>query len=223
MAVPKKEPVSIMKTSRKISNKKGQTLVEFALVSILFIFLLVVTFNAIIAFTVQQYLSYATFMSARAYQAAKDNPDQQTAAAINMFANFIPGLPTGQSQFGEPGFALKFPIFSKPVAYINRISVPQAQLGEYRASVPSNSRSIGIAFSVPLAELPLGQEIRSRLGFVRLNTVSYFGRQVTTQECRTFFSSFLKKYVLEGAGSVPNHTRFMNDQNSPLFMEDNGC
>ncbi len=204
-------------------KKKGQTLVEFALVSILFIFLLVITFNSIIAFSVQQYLAYATFMSARAYQAAKASPAEQSAAARVVFSQFIPNLPLSGNDFGSPGFPIRFPLFSKPLGFVQRLRIPEPTEGDYGAAIPNNARFVGLTFSVPLAELPLGEEIRSRLAFVNLETQSFLGREVTESECRAFFRGFLGKYLLSGASAVPRHVQFMQDPRSPLLMEDNGC
>jgi hypothetical protein len=210
-------------TKNRMSKKGGQTLVEFALVSILFIFLLVITFNSIIAFSLQQYLAFATFMSARAYQAAGENSTEQVTAARAVLSQYIPGLPTSGDQFGSPGFAIQFPLFSKPLGFVRQINIPRGENGKYGSEIPSGSRFIGISFVVPLAEVPLGEEVRTQLGFVSLQTQSFLGREVSSEECRAFFKGFLTKYILSGANAVPRHIEFMNDPRSPLLMEDNGC
>ncbi len=212
-----------MKNNLNARPQKGQTLVEFVLVSIIFIFLLVVTFNAVLAFSIQQYLSYATFMSARAYQAAKNNPQEQRDAARRVFNQFIPNLPATGDSFGASGFPIRFPLFSKPVGFITRIVIPNPQSGDYGVAVPTNNRSIGLQFSVPLAELPLGEDIRSQIGFITLETRSFLGREVTQEECRTFFRTFLQKWLIEDSAAIPEHRTFMANPSSPLFMEDNGC
>ena len=204
------------------SSKKGQTLIEFALVSIIFIFLLVLTFNAILAFSVQQYLSYATFMSARAYQAAGDNPADQVARARGILSQFIPGLPPpGTDNFGSPGLPIKFSLFPRPIAFLQQIQIPDPQPGDEGAGIPDPPRAIRLVFNMPLAQIPLGQLVRERLGLIRLESQSFLGREVSTQECRGFFRGFLSSYRIPGAPA--NHQNFVGSPSSSLLMEDNGC
>ena len=204
------------KLPRKV--KAGQTVIEFALVSVIFIFMLVVTFNAILAFSMQQYLSYAAFMAARAYQASGTSPDQQRQAARKVLSRYIPDLPSTDN-FSGLGHPIKFKNFAKPLGFVVGIAIPEAQEGDYGQAGPSSSKYIGISFRVPFAELPLGQEVRDRFGLITLETRSFLGREVSQNECRGFFRGFFGKFKPSGA----NPANSLSDEESAFFMEDNGC
>jgi Flp pilus assembly protein TadG len=219
------------KSKRMGQSENGQTVVEFALVSILFIFLLVVTFNGILAFGTQQYFSYVAFMSARAYQAAGATPETQVQAARQTLAAYIPNLNASMinQNLGEPGLRIQFDTFGqRPIAFVKRIVVPDAVIGSY-SSVEGLDRDAGnqaqnpalpgslpvaiqIEFKVPFATMPLGKEAAEKIGYITMYAQSYLGRQVTKSECRQFFSGFLEKFL------VPNRSFQF-----PQYMEDNGC
>lgn len=198
---------------------QGQSVVEFALVSFVFIALLILTMNAILAFTVQQYLSFATFMAARAYQASARNPEAQETAAFRTLAEYIPGLPNQESQTGI-GFPLNFPQFGKDLAYIFRTRIPEASWGDYGVVPPTDDRSIRIEFRVPLMQLPLGEGLRERFGMIDMSAQSFLGREVTQEECRSFFQGFLRAFQLSG---TPNDKNAEFTRRQHIYMEDNGC
>lgn len=204
-----------------LDSKKGQTLIEFALVSVLFIFLLVLTFNAILAFAVQQYFSYAAFMSARAYQASSETPQEQRDRSRRILSQFIPGLPVQGDQFPSPGLPIQFSLLPKPIAFIESIQIPNPSNGDYGPGAPQPPKAVRIIFNLPLAQIPLSDTIRQRLGLIRLEAQSFLGREVSASECRSFFRGFLNAYRISGA--PPNHQNFMGNPSSGLFMEDNGC
>lgn len=229
-----------MKTlSSTLKNKSGQTVIEFALVSVLFVFMLVVTFNGILAFGTQQYLSYVAFMSARAYQAAGQDPREATAEAIAVIRRYIPSIPLDSNSkiFPNEGFPVVFEAFGsrRPVAFIKRVFVPVVNQGDYasflgldrdaNANTPQSANlpgslptAVEIDFKVPFAQLPLGEEVRSKLGLINMYAQSFLGRQVSRQECLNFFKFFLKKYQID---LVPASKIFSD--NYYMLMDDNGC
>lgn len=201
-------------------NKKGQSVVEFALVSVIFVFMLSMTFNAAIAFTVYQYLSYATFMSARALQSSKSNQFSQTQAAEATMAGYIPNWSKGSNNF-----ALKFPNFSKSVTTIKNIYIPDAaDIPQGVKSVLDPKNRVRIEFSVDL--LPIGLfDSLSAFRTIDLVVDSGLGREVTKAECKTFF----RKFFDSTAGHIENYKDApglvsSGEQLEPAdFMEDNGC
>ncbi len=190
------------------------------MVSLLFVFMVVLTVNAILAFSVQQYLSYAAFMAARAYQAAGSAPDDSKIAAQLTLASYIPGLPPAESVSGL-GFPLKFKSFPRPLAFITQFSIPAPRAGDYGASATAlRANPIQIKFRVPFAVIPIGEEIRRRFQFIEMSAQSYLGREVSTVECRAFFQGFLNKFRLQGPAAQKNND--FSNENS-IYMEDNGC
>jgi len=198
---------------KRIKRKQGQTLVEFIFVSLVFIFMLILTMNFILAFVIQEYLSYATFMSARSFQASAENPQIQRENALNTLRNYVPGI----SQEGGQDTRLAFDSFgaNRTLAKIINISIPPAVDGNYGVGGASSEVAIEVEFRVPLLMFPmlgLGEDL-TRL---TLTAKSFLGREVSQNECQNFFRSFLQKY---GDG-IPGNTY---DINTATYMEDNGC
>lgn len=206
-----------------MKSRRGQTLIEFAFVSVLFIFMLVLTFNAILAFCVHQYISYAAFMGARAYQASTDTPGRQVANAKAAFAQLIPGLSAGQvaSEMSFPVFFKKFSS-RKALARIVGVRIDSPQTNTFGLRGQS---SFTVIFDVPFAELPLGSEVGAQIASIRLKTQSSLGREVTVEECNDYFKARYMK-VLEpikqagapglagGGGGAYDYWK---------NMDDNGC
>jgi hypothetical protein len=204
------------KKQTKKSRREGQTLIEFALVSIIFIFMLVVTLNGILAFSIQQYLSYAVFMSARAYQAAAKDPEEQRKNALMTLESLVPN-------FRENGnFDVQFPSFgTRSLATVTQVEIPDPQVGDY-GPAGVGAKAIRMVFDVPLAPLPLGDTIRANFGKIQLEAESFLGREVTQSECRSFFKSFIGKFRISGASDVQSKNDvFVNEYSH--YMEDNGC
>ncbi len=102
-------------------NKDGQASIEFALVLTLMIGFIFFYFQLCLVFAWGNYIHYATFMSARAYQAAGFNQEDQVARAKNVLIRAVkkgiafPGrdrLPVLARGFGGddlPGIAIDSP------------------------------------------------------------------------------------------------------------------
>lgn len=201
-------------------SKSGQSVVEFAFVSMIFLFMLVLTFNTVLAFTVQQYLSYVTFMAARAYQSGNSSPEDQRLRALETFQRYLPqelsGLSLGSGSMMEvtgPGI-LQFKNFKKELAVLTKVYIPPTAVnrdyGSGAAVEPSasgaTSRYVGLEFKVPFVQFPLGEELRARFGYITLTTRSFLGREVSRSECQTFFNG-----LASNIGAIAG------------FMEDQGC
>jgi hypothetical protein len=231
-----------MKKSFIKNSRSGQTVIEFALVSVIFIFMLVVTFNAILAFGTQQYLSYATFMAARAYQAGAKDETTASGAAANVLKRFIPGIELpqsgGRADFGGEGYPVVFATFGmRPIAHIKRVLIPRVRTGDYASALgidqdanalrpqdptkeASLPKAVQIDFTVPFATLPLGAEVRARLGEIPMFAQSFLGRQVSREECQLFFRNFISKFQISG---VSNFELFSGPGGYYRYMDDNGC
>lgn len=203
-------------------RRKGQTLIEFAFVSVLFIFMLVITFNAILAFVAHQYISYATFMAARAYQASADMPQRQVENAKETFAQYIPGLTGTQVNTGM-SFPVVFERFSprKIFARITGVQISSPTPMTYGMRAESE---ILVSFEVPFAQLPLGSAIGSQISFLKLTARSSLGREVTAAECQAYFRSRYEKVlnsIKEAPGLKSGNAGYV--QGLWKNMEDNGC
>lgn len=217
-----------------MKRKSGQTVIEFAFVSVIFIFMLVLTFNAILAFCVHQYISYAVFMSARSFQASADTPQQQVNNARETLASLIPGLSANQigNSMNVPVYFKKFSE-RKALARIKQVVIPQPREGSFGINATS---TVMVRFDVPFAELPLGNEVAQAYAAIELVAQSALGREVSARECRRFF---FDKYIevvqpIQKAGAPglqgfsPSFTEggggSLTDVNSLWQnMEDNGC
>lgn len=176
-------------------RKKGQGVVEFALVSIIFLNLFLLTLNGVLAFTVHQYISYATFMAARAFQASQETPGGNEAAA----------RATLDAYFDMPGV-------TKELARVTDTYVPSGNV-HYGVREPTNEMKIRVEFEVPLLPFQLG-DMTANFGWITLESVSYLGREPSVQECRSFFQNFYNAYKRgSGTGGVTWTDKGMDDNN----------
>jgi hypothetical protein len=190
------------------NSRKGQSVVEFIFVVLAFLNLLVVTINATMAFAVQQYMSYAAFMAARAYQASNISPTEQNDAAKAVLSSYLFITPSDASEK-----VFRFHADSKGTARDVEWEIPDSggDLPKYGQMPPSPGRRIRIDFKVPLFQLPFGPSIKAlNLIWVPLSAVSYLGRESTVEECRKFFEGFYNFYR-QGGG--PDGWVGMDDNN----------
>jgi len=202
-------------------------MIEFLFVSLLFVFMLALTFNAVIAMSVQQYLSYAAFMAARAYQAGTETPANQSANAAATLARFVSGVNAAtlaSSGQVSGNFEVRFPMFSaKPVAIVRNLVVPKPAMYSYGSGgvVESSDVYIGMEFDVAFVSIPLGPSFNG-LQKLSLEAKSYLGREPTQMECEGFFEKFYGYYV-NGINDPTNPTGRAKAANLYLNMDDNGC
>jgi len=213
-------------------HRSGQTILEFALVSIFFIFLLVVTYNAVVGFSVHQYFSYVVFQSARSFQASRESPQRQQSAALETLQSFIPAL-------NQTGSGLDIPVVFEsfrrlPVATIRAAVIPVAQEWDYGDYGPGEltasgipARSVALEFDVPFVTLPIG-DLGEGLEVIRMRAASFLGRENTQFECRSFFDYFLESFSFQsmGVSGAPGDVQSRNRDFARQFswaMEDNGC
>lgn len=180
----------------KMDKKRGQGVVEFALVSIIFLNMFLLTLNGVLAFTTQQYISYATFMAARAFQASHETFENgQRAAAqatLNKYLTLV---------YNDGG---------KELARITNVYIPNAvKEVPYGYKAPERASQIRVEFEVPLVQLPLG-DLKQSFGYIKLEAVSYLGREPTVSECRNFFKAFYNHY---GTGGIGWSDKGMDDNN----------
>ncbi len=176
-------------------HKKGQSTIEFIFVFFAFVFFLSMSYNAVISFAVYQYLSYANFMAARAYQPSRSGKIEQRNAAIKVMQVYVPGITVG-SQTTNFAFSAK-----RPLARIRQWAVPEPD---------SPNLPFLLQFEVPFLTLPLGDDIKQTFGNLTLKTTVMLGREPSAEECRFFFAEFFNSM----GGGAPH---------SAADMEDNGC
>jgi uncharacterized protein (UPF0333 family) len=196
----------IMRVTKIKNPRRGQSMMEFSLVILIFLNLLVVTYNAVLAFGVQQYFSYAAFMAARALEASSEKPEGQTDRAKKVMARFITG---NQLLFGNSSRALATNI---------RFVIPDATQIPYGMKGPAGDREVKISFDVPLFELPFFS-LSDLFPKLTLEAKSYLGREPTRKECRKFFNDFYQFFL---PPSIPNRgERGVID--AWAGMDDNDC
>lgn len=200
-------------------------MIEFIFVSLVFVFMLVLTFNAVIAMSVQQYLSYAVFMAARAYQAGTEVPENQSSNAAATLARFMRDVPVASlasSGNASGSFEVRFPMFrTKPVAVVTKLVIPRPTPYSYGAGgvVEADDLFVGAEFDVSFVSLPLGPSFQN-LQRLSLKARSYLGREVTQSECEGFFERFYRFYEVNDSTNGAGRARA---QNLFLHMDDNGC
>jgi hypothetical protein len=190
----------------KKSRRRGQSMMEFALVIIVFLNLLIISYNSVLAFGVQQYFSYVAFLSARALQASSETPAGQTERAKKVMSRFIPGT------------TLTFSGSSRPIAKNIVKYVPDAANIPYGIKGPQREREVRISFEVPLFELPFFS-LSDLFPTLKLEAKSYLGREATRSECRAFFKKFYEYFLPTG---IPNRGA-TGVSNGWAGMDDNDC
>jgi len=216
-----------------MKQKKGQTVIEFAFISVLFIFMLVLTMNVILAFCYQQYFSYAAFMAARAYQASTDSTSRQREHALAMMQRMIPGLSDVVSSVDQANTQVTAPIqfktfFKKNSAVITTVVIPtdkgNGETGAFGPIAPFESTSgsssgnkeafIMIRFRVPIVQFAATAAL-AQFQTVDLEAKSFLGRETSGQEVRNFFASFFASATQATHGQG-------HDADLSLMMSDNG-
>lgn len=207
------------KWAQRPSSKSGQSMIEFSLVSIIFIFMLSLTFNAILAFSIQQYMSYAAFMTARALQAGGEDPATQFQNAARTLASFVPNLQANGPQQDGLDIPFRFAGFGKNLATITGYTIPPPQGFDYGQASPT-SVAVQIRFKVPFVEISVGSQLRDRFGTIPLSASSFLGREVSRSECKSYFQSFIQTFSISGPVSAA-YNSFAGEFYTS--MEDNGC
>ena len=190
----------------RMKSRKGQSMMEFALVVMIFLNLLIVTYNSVLAFATQQYLSYVAFLSARAFQASSENPQGQQSRAQAVIDRFL------------PSDTLSMPGFNRVLAFNIEKYVPEASALPYGTKGPAPERQIRIAFDVPLFQLPFFS-LSDQFPTMRLEARSYLGREATRSECRAFFQRFYNFFLPTG---IPTRSR-AEVRDAWTGMDDNDC
>lgn len=214
----------------KRKTKSGQSLVEFALVSILFFFMIILTLNAILIFATHQYLSYSTFLTARAFQASALTQDQQLAHACQVLARMLDNADFASSCQPGPNANVKlnlnFELFQKRLATIDTVRMPLKLPANTKVGVSvltgdsfdtmenNNPHAVIIQYRAPLVQFPIFQELQE---FTNIPMVakSSLGRETTTEECRKWFDTFFVNANARVGNSAPG--------GQSQYMEDNGC
>lgn len=195
-------------------RREGQSVIEFAVVSVIFVAMLFLSYNAVMAFAFQQYVAHAVFMSARSYQAAHATPSTQELAARSALQLYLPGLDSGKVRLGSSSIR----------ADIINVIIPPADPAAVRtgSGTPANyGATIKVVFEMPLAALPLGKGDWDSVKKIRLEAASFLGREPTRVECINYFSQLLSSLVISGAPA--GHGNAMRNDSTTFAMFDNGC
>lgn len=178
---------------KKLKDRKGQSAVEFIVVSVIVFFFLLFFLSLAFTLVLSQYMDYATFMAARTYKAAHSSPENQREKARSVFNAYV-----------QPVRA------NALVKSVSELQFLTAEPGgrEYQ------SEGVRVSYEVNLFYLPplfAKDQISSTL---TLTSESFLGRDPTVQECNNFFSNFANRIgvnLRSGGGDLTSR------------MEDNGC
>lgn len=196
----------------RLARKRGQSVIEFAIVSMVFVSMLFLSYNAVMAFAFQQYVAHAVFMSARAYQAAQANPLEQELRANNTLENYLPGLQSKKIRLGNSSIR----------ADVISVQMPSALGVPMGSGKPTDAgTAIRVVFEMPLTALPLGSGDWDSVKKIRLEASSFLGREPTNAECVNYFSRLLKTLTLPNAPTW--HKAAMENMRTAYAMTDNGC
>ena len=180
-------------------------MLEFSLVILIFLNLLSITYNSVLAFGIQQYFSYAAFMSARALQASSEKPEGQSDRAQKVMARFVTG-----STLSFAG--------GRTLATNVRVFIPDAKSIPYGMKGPTRDREVRIDFEVPLFVLPFFS-LSDLFPKLSLQAKGYLGREPSRSECRAYFKKFYNYFLPVG---IPN--RDANGvRDAWSGMDDNDC
>jgi len=172
------------------------------------------SYNAVMAFAFQQYVSHATFMAARSYQAGWDNPQTQEARARETLAQYLPGLASGEVRLGSSSIRARNVSFDVPPGD------PAAVSTGFGKPVDTGIR-VRVQFSMPLVALPLGDGDWDAVKTIDLEASSFLGREPTRAECANYFGELLQQLIIPGAPTY--HSSAMTDNRTIVAMSDNGC
>lgn len=178
---------------KKLKDKKGQSAVEFIVVSVIVFFFLLFFLSLAFTLVLSQYMDYATFMAARTYKAAHSSPQNQRERARRVFLDYF-----------EP---------VKANALVKSVSELQFITAE-PGGREHQSEGVRVTYEVNLFYLPplfAKDQISSTL---TLTSESFLGRDPTNEECKNFFSDFANRIgvnLRSGGGDLTSR------------MEDNGC
>lgn len=179
--------------TNKLKEKKGQSAVEFVVVSMIVFFFLLFFLSLAFTLILSQYMDYATFMAARTYKAAHSSPENQREKARSVFNAYV-----------QPVRA------NALIKSVSELQFLKADPG----GRDHQSEGVRVSYEVNLFYLPplfAKDQISSTL---TLTSESFLGRDPTIQECKGFFSQFANRVGINlrsGSGDLTSR------------MEDNGC
>ncbi len=166
------------KTARQIRNEKGQATIEFALTLILLMAFVLFYVQLSLVLAWGNYVQYATFMAARAYQAASATREDQRARAISVITRML--KKRGSSSMDRIPFVAK----GEGDGDVKGLMVDPPE--QFNPSVRNLSWLEGVRYTfksrifvMPLAGKPEGQGVNT----VPFTSESWLGREPSYAEC----------------------------------------
>ncbi len=186
----------------KKKKQSGQSFIEFILALFAFFTVAFMYVQVSVSFGVQNYLQYATFLSARAYLAGYDQKDQQKKSAQSYMKDFL---------LSENGNA--FNSFAKAVETGNS-DVPgvkigdgpkMATLGSENARLQNWMQGVTYTFKSRLYMMPILKSKTAGMGNnITLESQSWLGREPTKEDCEAYFVHRQSQFSIKGAIIVDN-------------------
>jgi hypothetical protein len=167
-----------------LSNRKGQSTVEFALTLIMLLAFLLFFFQLSMVFAFGNYVHYATFMSARAYLSSGSDIEDQKSRAREVIVRML------KKSVGQAGVD-KFPSIARGIG--------GGDPGGFQADPPSQYNPTDLHFSwmqgvrytfrskiflIPLGRARKKKQAENDLNSITLTSESWLGREPTDAECR---------------------------------------
>ena len=173
-------------SSPSLRDKRGQSTVEFALTLMLLMGFTMFFIRLALVFAYGNYVHYATFMAARAYQAAGDSPDSQVERAKEIVIGM---LKKSQHETGVE----KWPIIAKGQGGTQEVPGLAFDASQFVHGNKDSSWMQGVRYTfrsrIFLIPLGGGAPRINPLNDLELTSESWLGREVNFNECRDQMSN----------------------------------
>ena len=165
-----------MKFLNRLKNRKGQTAVEFMMISLVVFFFLIFFLSLSFVLVLSQYMDYATFMAARTYKAAHGDRGSQVSKAQEVFEAYV-------EPFRVSGL----------IRNVSSLQFTKINTGD-RANL---SEGIRVNYDLNLFYLPPLFAKNKVDSVISLTSESFLGRDPNFDECIGFFKEFTSRLGID--------------------------
>lgn len=195
--------ISVVTTKKSRLNEKAQASLEFALVLSILVAFIFFYIQLCLVFAWGNYVHYATFMAARAYQAAGYNREDQISRAKNVLARAVK---RGIAMPGED----RLPLVARGVGGEDPAGVEIEAPKYFQSKVRNLSWMEGVRYTfrsrlflIPLAgssgknSKKEGEVKTSSVNSVTLTSESWLGREPNYDECMGYMKQNFKNFFID--------------------------
>lgn len=165
-----------MRYFNRLKNRKGQTAVEFIVISLVVFFFLLFFLSLSFVLVLSQYMDYATFMAARTYKAAHGDFGSQITKAQEVFDAYVSPV---------KGSGL--------VRNVSSLQFTKINAGDR----PNLSEGLRVNYDLNLFYLPPLFAKNKVDSVITLTSESFLGRDPNYEECVGFFKEFTSRLRID--------------------------